>query len=434
MANYVFETMTATDASNFTSTDRLFFESASVSTLGVTDNPAVTGPLSSSAESITLTSGSQSLTFAATQLSYASTHDGLIFVNGDELEVGTGAANTLAFTTDAGVGHHTAVYGFDGNDTISGTSSANDTLFGGDGNDVITGSSSHTDAAGHFTESDYYMGGAGADSITGGDGNDHIYGNAFGSTIGAADGNDTINAGNGNDYVNGNAGNDTVNGGDGNDRLYGGAGNDVISGGNGNDYLQGNKGDDTLLGNAGDDTIHGGAGNDVVRGISGNDHVFGDNGDDTITGDAGFDTLTGGAGNDVFIFFAGDASNANVSDTTSTTAGVVDTITDFTTGEDHISLANGGSAPPGFLPFVYHQGAGVTFTSAAAAQVYAEQLMDNGTHAGGEVAAIQVGADTYLFYNDTNHDVTGADGAHSINEAIKLTGVTASTITTDDFI
>ncbi len=433
MANYVFETMTATDASNFTSTDRLFFESASVSTLGVTDNPAVSGPLSSSAESITLTSGAHSLTFAATQLSYASTHDGLIFVNGDELEVGTGAANTLAFTTDAGAGHHTAVYGFDGNDTISGTSTANDTLYGGAGNDVIHGSSGFTDAAHHYTESDYYMGGDGGDSIVGGDGNDHIFGNLASSTAGAADGNDTIQAGIGNDYVNGNAGDDSINGGDGNDRLYGGAGNDIIGGGNGNDYMQGNKGDDTLQGFTGDDTIHGGQGNDVVRGISGNDHVFGDNGDDTITGDSGLDTLTGGAGNDVFIFFAGNASNANVSDTTSTAAGIVDTITDFTTGEDHISLANGGSAPPGFVNFVYHQAAGVTFTSAAAAQVYAEQLMDNGTHTG-EVAAIQVGADTYLFYNDTNHDVTGADAAHSINEAIKLTGVTASAITTDDFI
>jgi serralysin len=428
--------MTATDASNFTSTDRLFFESASVSTLGVVDTPAVSGPLSSSAESITLTSGTHSLTFAATQLSYASTHDGLIFINGDALGVGTGAGDTLTFASDPGVGHHAAVYGFDGNDTIGGTSTANDTLYGGAGNDVISGSSGFTDAAHHFTESDYYMGGAGNDTIAGGAGNDHIYGNLLSSTAGAADGGDKIDALGGNDYVNGNAGDDSINGGDGNDRLYGGGGNDTIGGGLGNDYLQGNKGDDLLQGYIGDDTIHGGAGNDVVRGVQGNDHVYGDNGDDTVIGDSGFDTLSGGAGNDVFIFFTGNASNVNVSDTTSTVAGVVDTITDFTTGEDHISIYDPGSpgAPPGFtVNQVYHQATGVTFTSAAAAQVYAEQLMDNGTHTG-EVAAIQVGADTYLFYNDTNHDVTGADPVHSINEAIKLTGVTASTITTDDFI
>jgi serralysin len=400
--------------------------------MGVTDNPATTGPLTSTSESITLTSGDQSLTFAADPLSYASTHGNLVFINGDELVVGTAAGQALTLA-DAGVGHHSAVYGFAGNDTISGTSAANDTLYGGDGNDVITGSSSHTDASGNFTESDYYMGGAGADSITGGDGNDHIYGNLLSSTAGAADGNDTIDAGLGNDYVNGNAGNDSIFGNDGNDRLYGGAGDDTIGGGNGNDYLQGNKGNDLLQGFTGDDTIHGGQGDDTVRGISGNDHVFGDAGDDTITGDAGYDTLTGGAGNDIFLFFQGDAPNTNVADTTSTVAGLTDVITDFTTGEDHISLAV-SSGPPGWaVNQVYHQQAGVTFTSAAAAQVYAEQLMDAGT-ATGEVAAIQVGNDTYLFYNDTNHDVTGADAAHSINSAIKLLGVTASDITTTSFI
>ncbi len=427
MANYVFETMTATDASNFTSSDRLFFESASVSTLGVTDNPAVSGPLSSTAESITLTSGGQTLTFAAAQLSYASTHDGLIFFNGDELEVGSGAANTLAFTTDAGAGHHAAIYGFDGNDTISGTSSANDTLFGGDGNDVITGSSSHTDSAGHFTENDYYMGGNGADSITGGDGNDHIYGNAFGSTVGAADGNDTINAGLGNDYVNGNAGNDFIHGNDGNDRLYGGGGDDTLRGDNGNDYLQGNKGHDLLLGGDGNDTLHGGADDDTVAGTNGDDLVFGDAGNDELQGGNGIDTMTGGTGNDVFATFTGQASIINLqSPTTDPDHDRTDVITDFTSGQDtlYVNFA---------VDHVYHQQTGVTFTSVDAALTYAEQLLDGQTAAGTEVASIQVGADTYLFYNDQGGNVVDGTATHTIDQVIKLAGVTSTTLTTDDF-
>jgi Ca2+-binding RTX toxin-like protein len=417
MANYVFETMSTTDASNFTSADRLFFETATVSTLGVTDNPATSGPLSSTAESITLTSGSHTLTFAAAQLSAASTAGNLIFVSGDELFVGTAAAQALTLS-DAGHGHGTAAYGFDGDDTISGTSTANDTLNGGAGNDVITGSSSYTDSSGHFTESDFYMGGAGADSITGGAGNDHIYGNLFSSTAGAADGGDTIHAGAGNDYVNGNAGNDFIYGENDNDRLYGGAGNDLIDGGNGNDYLQGNKGIDQLYGGNGTDTIHGGADNDWVQGDAGNDQVFGDLGDDSVTGGAGYDTLWGGDGNDLFRFGTGDASNANVSVTTGASAGLTDVIADFTSGSDHIDL--------GFtVSTVLHQQTGVTFTSVAAAQVYAEQLLD--AHTGtGEVAAITVGSDTYLFYTDTGVDTTGVDAAHSINAAIKVTGVAGS--------
>jgi len=428
MANYVFETMSTTDAANFTSTDRLFFESASVATLGVQDNPATTGPLSSTAESITLTSGTHVLTFAATQLSAASVANNLIFINGDELLVGTSAAQTLTLS-DAGFGHGTAVYGFDGADTILGTSAASDTINGGNGDDVITGSSSHT-TSGHFDESDYYMGGAGNDTITGGDGNDHIYGNLFSSTAGAADGNDVISAGNGNDYVNGNAGNDTIDGGLGNDRLYGGNGDDSIFGNDGNDYLQGNKGDDTLYGGNGTDVLHGGAGNDYVSGDAGNDQVFGDNGDDTVWGGAGYDWLTGGDGNDVFaVWSTGDASNANLlTAATAANHDLTEVITDFTDGSDMIELTHA-------VNHVYHQQAGVTFTSVDAAQVYAEQLMDAGT-ATGEVAAIQVGADTYLFFNDTNGDVTGADAAHSINSVVKVLGVSATAFDTSgaDFI
>jgi Ca2+-binding RTX toxin-like protein len=123
--------------------------------------------------------------------------------------------------------------------------------------------------------------------------------------------------------------------------LIGGAGNDVITGA---------AGADTLTGNAGNDTISGGAGIDVISGGDGNDR---------ITGEAGADTLTGGAGTDVFVF-ASNATTAATPVVTSTNA-APDTITDFVSGTDKISIT-GAYAPAGFL------GTFTNITAALAAQ------------------------------------------------------------------
>jgi serralysin len=421
MATFVFETITATDAAAFTSDDRLFFQSASVATLSVIDNPATTTPLSTTVESFTLSDGTHNATFSAAALSGASIQGNLIFVNGDELILGKAASEHINLF-DAGHAHATKVYGFDGDDTIAGTSTASDTIDGGAGNDLIHGSSSYTDANGHFTENDFYMGGAGDDQIVGGVGNDHIYGNLISSSAGAADGDDSLSGGLGNDYLQGNAGNDKLNGNDGNDRVYGGAGDDTVFGGDGNDYLQGNKGDDTLRGGNDNDTVHGGADNDLLFGEAGNDQLFGDAGNDTISGGSGFDTLWGGSGADTFRFAAGDDPNTNVAVTVGGNAGLTDVIADFTGGADVIKL-------PFAVATVLHQANGVTLTTIDAAQTYAQSLLDahTGTH---EVAAVTVGHDTYLFYNSTGNDGT------AINQAIKVLGVTGATFHTDgsDFV
>jgi len=430
MATYTFETMSSSDAATFTSTDNLIFRDATVSTLGVTDNPGstTTGPLGTTitAESITLTSAGHSLTFGASALSGATQTGNVLFLNGDSLLVGTSAANTLTLA-DAGHGHSQAVYGFDGADTILGTSSANDTINGGNGDDVITGSSSYTDASGHFTENDFYQGGGGADSIVGGLGNDHIYGNLFSSAQGSADGNDTISGGAGNDYVNGNAGNDSIDGGDGNDRLYGGNGDDGILGGNGNDYLQGNKGNDSLNGGLGNNILHGGAGNDTLTsgytaannhdqlwGDNGNDFITGGNGADTISGGGDFDGMEGGNGNDTFVFGVGDSSIAHLTSDPATDGqhGMTDYIVDFTDGKDHISLGFTVSA-------IVHGQAGVVPADGTAAETYAQTLLNasSGTH-GTEVAAItDSSGGTWLFWNDAHSSAT-------INSAVYLNGVT----------
>jgi Ca2+-binding RTX toxin-like protein len=422
MATYIFDNMTTSDAAAFTSNDQLYFVTESLSDVTVHDIPAGTF----TTEAISLTVGSETLLFHADQLSQASAYGNLIFLTSqDALGIGDSANNNIGSYGTAG--HNAAVYGFGGNDTIYG-SSANDHLYGGDGNDVLNGSSSTTDSGGHYTESDYLNGGAGNDTINGGAGNDHIYGNDQSSTAGAADGNDLITTGNGNNYVNGNAGNDTIDAGNGNNRLYGGAGNDVITVGTGNNYVQGNKGEDTIHGGAGKDTIHGGADNDVLFANSTAGHsgtqLFGDNGDDTLHAGAGFDQLTGGAGNDLFSFeVVGSNSISNLT-SAATAAGhdLTTVITDYTVGGDAIHLQFTVSA-------VDHQSTGVTFTGVDAAYTYAQQLLDSstGTH-GTEVAAIQVGADTFLFYH-------GAGGTtDTIDSVVKLAGVTASTVTTTDFV
>lgn len=116
----------------------------------------------------------------------------------------------------------------------------------------------------------------------------------------------------------GTAGNDTISGMDGRDLLQGKDGDDIIYGGKGNDRLFGDAGNDTLFGDDGNDILYGGAGNDILHGGAGNDRIEGGPGDDV---------MTGGAGKDVFVFRSeGVHTNS------------ADRITDFTRGQDKISL------------------------------------------------------------------------------------------------
>ena len=268
--------------------------------------------------------------------------------------------------------------------------SALQAMFGGD--DSVTGSAGD-DYLASLGGHDYVAGGGGADTVLGGDGNDHLYGQ---SASGGADGADSISGGNGSDYLQGNAGNDTLDGGAGTDRINGGADNDSITGGDGADSVNGNRGNDTISGDLGNDSLRGGQGDDAISGGVG---------DDTLSGDKGIDSLTGGAGADTFRFVAGDAAIVS---------GTTDKISDYLHGTDHLSL---GFTPAAILT-------GTTQTSLATATTYAQSLFDGhgGDH---EVASIQVGADTYLFF--------AGNAGGTIDSAILLQGVTASTINTADF-
>ncbi|WP_281287823.1 calcium-binding protein [Phreatobacter stygius] len=122
--------------------------------------------------------------------------------------------------------------------------------------------------------------------------------------------------------ISGTWGYDTLEGTTGADIIRGLAGNDQLSGLAGNDRLNGGGGHDTLTGGAGDDTLLGGAGRDTLNGGAGNDVLNGGRGADTLDGGDGDNTLTGGAGNDIFV--------AN--------AGGIDTVTDFSVGNDVFHL------------------------------------------------------------------------------------------------
>jgi serralysin len=269
-----------------------------------------------------------------------------------------------------------------------------ETAIGGSGADTIAGNDL----------SDVLMGGGGADSIVGGAGNDHIYGNMLTSIAGTVDGGDYIDVGAGTNYANGNAGNDVIVGGDGYNRLYGGQGNDTITAGSGSDSVNGNLGDDVITVGNGNDTVRGGQGDDVIHVGSGNDLLMGDLGNDHLYAGTGHDVMIGGGGGDVFIFHAGTASAAHG----------YDEITDFSAASgDEISLPFAVAAG-----HVLHD-AGVNFASAALAADTAATMIGGQA---GVAAALQVGNDTYLFFNP---------GAAN---AIHLDNVSAASVDSNDFV
>ncbi|MHA3790080.1 Ig-like domain-containing protein [Rhizorhabdus wittichii] len=317
----------------------------------------------------------------------------------------TGTAADDRITGNSGAN---SIRGGGGADVIDG-GAGDDSLGGGAGDDSLVGGNGHDWLyGGYMTSGD---GEGGNDTLSGGAGNDHIYGNSLNGSDNAADGDDLIDAGDGTDVVIGNGGNDTISGGAERDRLYGSEGNDSISGGTGNDHLNGNQGNDVLSGGDGDDLVRGGKGNDRLSGDAGNDTLLGDLGDDTLVAGNGVDELTGGAGADLFDFASAGAGNLD-------TAGSWTAITDFEQGIDRIRLGFTVSSGE-----VLHDA--TNYASVSAAQVAAVTLLSG--HGGTQdVAALQVGTDTYLFYN-------AAGAADQVNAVVALRNTTAADIDQLDF-
>ncbi|WP_420410956.1 Ig-like domain-containing protein [Roseibium sp.] len=145
---------------------------------------------------------------------------------------------------------------------------------------------------------------------------------------------DTVNGSQFSDSIFAGTGNDNVNGNGGDDRLYGGQGNDVINGGSGDDDLYGNTGDDNLAGGTGNNRIDGGTGWDtvVVGGSSSNYSWSGNGWYVTVSANNGSEFTA--AINVEAIYFTGDDSTVNLSDT------------DINRGNGGVSNSTGGATTP----------------------------------------------------------------------------------------
>jgi serralysin len=300
-----------------------------------------------------------------------------------------------------------------------------DSFVGGTGTDQVTGND----------DGDMLMGNAGVDYLVGGAGNDHIWGNMASAVQGSQDGNDTIYTGLGTNYVNGNAGDDTIYADGDVGRIYGGAGNDTITvRTSGTSHVNGNAGNDTIVLSSGTNFAYGGRDDDHISATGGNNVMSGDAGNDVLSSGLGVDVMIGGAGRDTFQFspnvnqdpYAGAAlipltrtHGVAPADRSGALAGYHDEITDFTHGEDVISIGNDA----GGARAVLHGDSSVVDYETAAN--YARSIIATaGTPSA--IAAVQVGDDTFLFYNEAG---TGS----GVDSAIKLDHVSAAFMQSSDF-
>jgi Ca2+-binding RTX toxin-like protein len=288
------------------------------------------------------------------------------------------------------------MYGYGGNDAMSG-GSGDDTMYGGNDNDGLTGGSgadtldggagsdTHTGEAGNDT----YIASAGLDTITDTSGTDKLVyyagldpaaltytvnGNNAKFTVAAGTDEITINLQNQSAIIDsiefadgyvvnsaafigwtkGTSASATHTGSSGNNTIVGNGGSDTLNGVGGNDTLIANTGADTLDGGTGNDTLYAGAGNDTLIGGDNDDVLYAGADDDSLAGGNGNDALHGGAGNDTATFASASGGvTANLA-TGSASGQGTDTMTgienltgsghnDTLTGDSGANALNGGN-------------------------------------------------------------------------------------------
>ena len=233
------------------------------------------------------------------------------FGGADHIDGGAGIDTVFYADSSAGVGVNLAtghgvggsaegdtlvsienIFGSNFNDTLTGTSGANQ-LHGGEGNDVIKG-------------------GGGNDYLDGGNGNDIIQSDIFGhSTLDGGAGDDTFKGSGASDVLLGGAGSDTadfshmsavtVSLGDPIPYWAGPATQHAqfnsienLTGSPGQDILVGDGGSNVLRGLAGQDNLIGGGGADIMFGGTDSDHYYVDNPGDVVreyVGEGTFDVV-----------------------------------------------------------------------------------------------------------------------------------------------
>ncbi len=307
------------------------------------------------------------------------------------LSIGTSTGDTF---DASGNSTATALYGFGGNDTLTG-GSANDMIVGGLGNDTLTG-------------------GGGVDTFIIDGGTDTITDLGIGgSDVLVVSSGATANATVGADYT---ATSATTNSGTAAITTAGFGVNMAAATGT-NGYTITNTGAaatlvgsgfaDTLTGGTGNDTLSGGAGNDTLSGGLGNDTLTGGAGVDTFNVTSGTDTLTdlGVGGTDVLVVSSGATANVTVGAafTAGNTTSNSGTVT-MTTAGFNVNMASAiGSV-----------GYSITNTGAAASLTgssFADTLTGG---AGNDTLSGGAGNDT-LSGGAGNDNLTGGAGADTFN-------------------
>lgn len=152
-----------------------------------------------------------------------------------------------------------------GDDTIGDSIKSTDVFHGGTGTDsvdysdrkkaVVADLDGRSSDDGESGETDTI--GADVERLYGGDGNDQLTGNSSANYLDGWKGDDKLYGLDGDDVIDGSTGKDTIEGGAGADRITGGDGPDILRGGAGPDVLVGGNGQDTITGDADDDELYG---------------------------------------------------------------------------------------------------------------------------------------------------------------------------------
>jgi Ca2+-binding RTX toxin-like protein len=245
--------------------------------------------------------------------------------------IGDDGNNTLTGTSIAN-----EIRGLGGNDTLAGLA-GEDLLDGGDGNDTLDGGTGVDTATYALAGSGVTVslattgaqntGGAGTDTLVS---IENLTGSAFDDQLTGNAGANVLSGGAGNDRLNGAGGIDTLLGGDGNDILVGGSAGSILDGGAGFDLVSyenatagsyidlgqrassgnfvsiegviGSSFGDQIVGSSADETLIGGGGNDVIYASGGTDAVSGGTGDDLFFDLGGIQHFDGGDGNDIVAY------------------------------------------------------------------------------------------------------------------------------------